>query len=605
VTIALLFVAAFASSARAQFDYAWVSFVSDQNRLRDSSGGPATAVMTSTAEKDMAWGDLDNDGWTDLVIVTSWLGPTSGFLLMNRQGVLVDRTAFDAVDSNVPGDQGFLTPTVNRDVAIADVNQDGWLDVITSTWAGDPATPVSLPRIYMNKGLSAQGVWLGLRFEYGRIPAFMGTGAYADATGVAAGDVTGDGFPDLFFETRSGRDSLLINDGTGSFTNSGTTRMSSLMLGIGNYWGANVKILDVNGDGLRDIVRCKASPRNNIVPSISIAYNDPNNVGYFPQALWSADVGQTYAWHVDIGDLNQDGFLDIVFPRDANDGLRYGTGFDAQNRLTFGPILEYLFVTGADDGFGGTNLIADLNNDGWKDVIQTDRDLDVGGCTSRCHIYHNSNSTPGVQARLIEEAGSPEVPGVSGRHAGDGSDRLLGRRGVRHRQRRRSRHGVRSLHRDVRWMNHLVTGPTVTAVCFGDGTGAACRAGISARRDTVARIRSSPRCQDHRCRECNHSGTLSHCKRRTFPTARTLLPELEPHRGRRPALRSATDSCAAAVRSCASGSYSDRDTPPSSRPERARAAARRRSDVARRYTPLPALAPRRRCQLTARTTRST
>ena len=85
----------------------------------------------------MAWGDLNKDGWIDLVIVrkqpfTTGVGYPNT-LLMNEGGQLVDRSAAYASASDVPGDSGFLTATNDRDVVIADVDNDGWLDVITAT----------------------------------------------------------------------------------------------------------------------------------------------------------------------------------------------------------------------------------------------------------------------------------------------------------------------------------------------------------------------------------------------------------------------------------------------------------------------------------------
>ena len=97
-----------------------VSYVEDPSRV-----DPAAA--TDQAEKDYAWGDLDRDGDIDLVVVRKQPWTTTGrranMLLMNENGVLTDRTAEYASASDVVGDQGFLTPTNDRDVVIADVRE--------------------------------------------------------------------------------------------------------------------------------------------------------------------------------------------------------------------------------------------------------------------------------------------------------------------------------------------------------------------------------------------------------------------------------------------------------------------------------------------------
>ena len=69
-----------------------------------------------------------------------------------------------------PGDQGLLTPTNNRDVVVADFNNDGWLDFATAVTIsdGDPKH-ISHPRIYMNQGAPG-GNWQGFRFEAAATP---------------------------------------------------------------------------------------------------------------------------------------------------------------------------------------------------------------------------------------------------------------------------------------------------------------------------------------------------------------------------------------------------------------------------------------------------
>ena len=79
----------------------WVDFVDDTaTRL---VAAPANGV-DDAEEKSFAWGDLDRDGDIDLIVARkqpwSTPGKRSNVLLINESGVLTERTADFATDSN-------------------------------------------------------------------------------------------------------------------------------------------------------------------------------------------------------------------------------------------------------------------------------------------------------------------------------------------------------------------------------------------------------------------------------------------------------------------------------------------------------------------------
>ncbi|MCK5942610.1 MAG: VCBS repeat-containing protein, partial [Planctomycetes bacterium] len=212
-------VVATCSLARGQ----WVSY-NDETSTRVSASN--SLVVNDTQEKDYAWADLDKDGDIDLVVVRKQPFTSGGHfpnvLLMNENGVLTDRSA-TLTTSTVPGSSGFLDATNDRDVVIADVNGDGWDDVITAT-----TLTTSMPeyiranRVYINLG-EIGGVWQGLLYDdANRIDDAPWNGEHRFCS-VAAGDVDGDGDQDLYFgDYQQGgnrsidiNDRLLINDGTG------------------------------------------------------------------------------------------------------------------------------------------------------------------------------------------------------------------------------------------------------------------------------------------------------------------------------------------------------------------------------------------------------
>ena len=354
---------------------------------------PAIGV-NDDREKDYAWGDVDLDGDIDLVCVRKQPFTSNGrninVLFMNEDGVLVDRTSEYATATDVAGDNGFLTPTNDRDIVLHDLNLDGWLDMITVTTLTDNSTKVlSHPRIYMNLG-EIDGIWQGFRFENYRIPEMHST-AGPRFCSLAVGDLTGDGYPDLYFgDYDSGstqiydyNNRLLINDGNAVFTDESTQRMTSEMLL--SAFGAASNIVDMNNDGVLDVVKQTSL---NPPQHVAIIYNNPTNEGYFN----GYDIiDQAAPYFVTVGDLNGDGRQDLVVVDDGSDHYYLNTGNGGDGFANFSS-----FTFENSNGFGGNAVIEDLNNDGHLDVIITDVDVDISGCSRTTHIYRNLGNTPNV-----------------------------------------------------------------------------------------------------------------------------------------------------------------------------------------------------------------
>jgi len=405
-----------AISARAQFNDQWAEYARNDSLLGLSS----TAISSSNTEVDMAWADLDQDGDTDVVVVRKQpftsAGKRTNILLRNDGGVLNDATSL-ATDSDVPGDQGFSTPTNDRDVVLADMDGDGDLEAVTATTLSDgDAKHVGHPRVYINKG-GAGASWQGLRFEDSRIPQLLhyGTGTQRNPRfcSVATGDVTGDGALDLYFgdydssgagglqqgSSEDLNDRLLINDGAGFFSDESQARMTTTMLK--SAFGTSVIIHDFNQDGVQDIMKDTAL---NAPQYVAVSYNNPSNEGVF--SIFD-DFHTNAPYHVSEGDLNNDGRTDVVITDDGSDRVRINTGTDPLGRVIWSSSLTFDFLTGGDDGFGSNNLVVDLDGDGWNDVLICDVDVDIEGCGRRLHIYHNETTQIGASTnsaiRLTEE----------------------------------------------------------------------------------------------------------------------------------------------------------------------------------------------------------
>ncbi|MEZ6036076.1 MAG: FG-GAP-like repeat-containing protein [Planctomycetota bacterium] len=404
-SLAVIAAAIAAPSVRAQ----WVSYTNQTATRLVSS---AALGAGDTQEKDYAWGDLDQDGDIDLVVARKQPFTSPGHfqnvLFMNEGGVLTDRSA-TLTTSTVPGSSAFLDATNDRDVVIADVNGDGWDDVITCTTLTNTMPQyIRVPRVYINRGNNGSGVWLGLLYDDPLRIDDTPWGGFHRFCSVAAGDVDGDGDIDLYFGdyqqggTRPNDidDRLLINDGTGYFTDETATRMTAEM--VESSFGMKVAMVDMNLDGKLDILKDDAL---NAPQAVSISYNSATP-GIFAD-YQIATNGAPY--HFGVSDLNNDNQPDIIVSDDGQDVYILHTGV-AAGRATFGPRTAFSYTGGgSDDGFGGNNLIVDLDNDGWNDAIVADVDVDIAGCARRCHIFRNLANAPNVT--LQEQIVSGQVVG--------------------------------------------------------------------------------------------------------------------------------------------------------------------------------------------------
>jgi Bacterial Ig-like domain (group 3)/FG-GAP-like repeat len=336
-----------------------------------------------------ASGDLDQDGSPDLVVAGE--SPFDGqgqvsVYLNTGNGILAQR-----VD--------YLTGNNTMGVAIGDLNNDGVPDLVAAN-QGDDSVSVLLGiggGLFHNQTQYSVGgdPWSIVIADFNNdgiedlatintnswsISILLGAGDGSFPThtelhpglqyppGIAAGDLDGDGNPDLaVIGEQYGQPwdlvSVYLGNGDGTF---GVRTDYQVTVGVGLQ--ARLKIVDVDGDTKPDLVAANSG--------VDVLLN--NGDGTFREPITSGGV--SVLGSLQTGDIDGNGSLDLVLGSYYYDnGLLFGNGDG-----TFLPS-EHPFK------FGVATALADFNNDGALDVASvTTILLNTGGS----HVSLMSSENP-------------------------------------------------------------------------------------------------------------------------------------------------------------------------------------------------------------------
>jgi hypothetical protein len=247
-----------------------------RGRFAPAPNSPLT-IKSDPHPHTIAIGDLNGDHKPDLV-VDDWENSNLTILLGKGDGNFA-----------TPGTSLAVPPIPYQNTRLADVNDDGRLDIITLARRRNAVT------VLLGDGKGSFKQSSGSPFPAGASPFF-----------VAIGDVNGDRKPDLAIANYSGSISdprndgatILLGDGAGVFKPAAGSPFRAGRAPV------RAAIGDVNGDGIDDVAVVSLGSNDVTVllggkKGITVAPGSPFAVGQEPYAAA-------------IGDLNSDGRPDLV-----------------------------------------------------------------------------------------------------------------------------------------------------------------------------------------------------------------------------------------------------------------------------------------------------
>ncbi|MFF7309721.1 FG-GAP-like repeat-containing protein [Streptomyces sp. NPDC008137] len=367
---------------------------------QDTAGIPGTAEQGDRFGKALASGDLNADGYADLVI-----GSTGEDVGSDADGGSV--TVVWGGKSGLSGGKGVSDPA-------ASAHDEYGMSLAVGDFSGDGRPDVAV-------GSTGSDVWIHQHFTKASgstardelATGLRGGAGLAGAQSLAAGDIDGDGTDDL---VATGSEASTYEDGAMVFLGSASGLTHQAFLKSGGWELAVVG--DLNGDGYGDVVTADyGGDTKSLGGSVSVYPGSADGARTSPQTTIDQDTpgvpgadeeDDWFGNDLSIADVNGDGYGDLavgtihedVGTADIAGGVTVlrgsATGLTTTGAQSFTQNTEGVPGTAETaDRFGASLRLSDLTGDGKADLsIGSDGENHPSGS-----VYSLRGSTSGVTTK--------------------------------------------------------------------------------------------------------------------------------------------------------------------------------------------------------------